>query len=70
MVKARYLMRPIFSLGRTYDIAPDGQRFLMIKEGDGTDQTAEPAQLIVVQHWAEELKHFVPTKLPSRSPPK
>ena len=31
-------------LGRTYDVSPDGQRFLMIKEGGGTDQTAAPAQ--------------------------
>ena len=49
-------------LGRTYDIAPDGQRFLMIKEGGGTDQTAAPASLIVVQHWTEELKRLVPIK--------
>ena len=47
--------------GRTYDIAPDGQRFLMIKEG-GADRTATPASLIVVQHWVEELKRLVPTK--------
>ena len=62
LVKARYLMRPIFSLGRTYDIAPDGQRFLMIKEADGTDQTAPPPQLVVVQHFDEELKRLVPRK--------
>ena len=48
--------------GRSYDIAPDGQRFLMIKEGDGTDQTAAPASLIVVQHWTGELKRLVPIK--------
>ena len=62
LVKAGYLMRPIFSLGRTYDIAPDGQRFLMIKEGNGSDQTAAPTSLIVVQHWTEELKRLVPIK--------
>ena len=42
--------------------SPDGQRFLMIKEGGGSDQTAAPPQLIVVQHWVEELKRLVPTK--------
>ena len=47
--------------GRTYDIAPDGQRFLMIKDAD-SDQTAVPTSLIVVQHWGEELKRLVPTK--------
>ena len=46
--------------GRWYEIAPDGQRFLMIK--DGADQTAAPASLVVVQHWLEELKRLVPTK--------
>jgi hypothetical protein len=45
--------------GRTYDISPDGQRFLMIKQGYG-DQAA-PAQIVVVQHWLEELKRLVPT---------
>ena len=44
-----------------YDISPDGQRFLMIKEG-GADGTAAPASIIVVQHWVEELKRLVPTK--------
>ena len=48
--------------GLTYDISSDGQRFLMIKEGGGTGQTAAPPQLIVVQHWTEELKRLVPTK--------
>jgi serine/threonine-protein kinase len=47
--------------GRSYDISPDGQRFLMIKEG-GADGSAAPASIIVVQHWVEELKRLVPTK--------
>jgi hypothetical protein len=47
--------------GRQRDIAPDGQRFLMIKEGGG-DQTTTPPQIIVVQNWHEELKRLVPTK--------
>ena len=48
--------------GRTYDISPDGQRFLMIKPGGGPDQTAAPTSLVVVQNWTEELKRVVPTK--------
>jgi Tol biopolymer transport system component len=48
--------------GRTYDVSPDGQRFLMIKVGDGSDQTAAPANIVVVQNWFEELKRLVPTK--------
>ncbi len=47
--------------GRSYDISPDGQRFLMIKEG-GADGTVAPTSIIVVQHWVEELKRLVPTK--------
>jgi len=62
LVKEGYLMNPGGITGRTYDIASDGQRFLMIKESGGSDQTAAAASLIVVQHWTEELKRLVPTK--------
>ena len=62
LVKEGYFTIPDGTLGRTYDITPDGQRFLMIKEAGGTDQTAAPLQIIVVQHWTEELKRLVPTK--------
>ena len=44
--------------GRTFDIAPDGTRFLMIKEDGGTE--AAPQNLVVVQNWFEELKRLVP----------
>jgi hypothetical protein len=47
--------------GRNYDVSPDGQRFLMIK-APGTDPTAAPPSLIVVQHWDEELKRVVPPR--------
>jgi serine/threonine-protein kinase len=46
--------------GRTYDVTPDGRRFLMIKDVEGG--RAEAANLVVVQHWAEELKRLVPTR--------
>ncbi|HEV8397815.1 MAG TPA: protein kinase [Vicinamibacterales bacterium] len=62
LVKEGYFTIPDGTLGRTYDITPDGQRFLMIKEAGGTDQTAAPPQIIVVQHWTDELKRLVPTK--------
>jgi serine/threonine-protein kinase len=61
LVNAGYFAPAGGNAGRTYDIAPDGQRFLMIKQGGGADQTAAPANLIVVQHWDEELKRLVPT---------
>ena len=50
--------------GRTYDIAADGQRFLMLKEGgtaDPDDPLAGLTQIHVVQNWFEELKARVPT---------
>jgi serine/threonine-protein kinase len=47
---------------RHYDVSPDGQRFLMVKEGNSSGQTATSPQLIVVQNWSEELKRLVPTK--------
>jgi serine/threonine-protein kinase len=46
--------------GRTFDVSPDDQRFLMIKQGS-SDQVAPP-QIVVVQHWFEELKRLVPTQ--------
>jgi serine/threonine-protein kinase len=60
VVKEGYVTNPIW-YGRSYDIAPDGQRFLMIKEETGGDQRATPASIVVVQHWLEELKARVPT---------
>ena len=48
--------------GRNYDVSPDGQRFLMIKQGSRSDQTAAPPSIVVVQNWFEELKRLVPTK--------
>ena len=43
--------------GRTYDISPDGERFLMIKESAGGDST----EFITVINWYEELERLVPT---------
>ncbi len=46
--------------GRTYDVSPDGRRFLMIKQGDSGNQTAMPPQIVVVQNWFDELRRLVP----------
>ena len=40
----------------TYDVTPDGQKFLMIKTGE-----QQVSELNVVQNWFEELKRLVPT---------
>jgi Tol biopolymer transport system component len=47
--------------GRTYDVSPDGLRFLMLKEGTVADEPAPSPRLVLVQHWFEELKRRVPT---------
>ena len=43
---------------RSFDITPDGRRFLMIKESG--DDDAVPPQMVVVQKWFDELKALVP----------
>ncbi len=47
---------------RSYDVSPDGQRFLMIKDMPAGNQTANapPASMVVVLNWFEELKARVP----------
>jgi serine/threonine-protein kinase len=47
---------------RSFDISPDGQRFLVIKDTATTDQssTVTPASMVVVVNWLEELKQRVP----------
>ena len=50
--------------GYTYDIAPDGQRFLVIREaaaaGERDDPLAGLDQLHVVLSWFDELERLVP----------
>jgi len=42
----------------TYDVSPDGERFLMMKE---SEEAASPTQINVVLNWTEELKQKSPT---------
>ena len=44
--------------GRSYDLAPDGERFLMIQEGE---PPSPPPQYNIVLNWFQELKRLVPT---------
>jgi serine/threonine-protein kinase len=52
-----YRARSGSQAGRTYDVSPDGHRFLRIRI-----DTAEggPREFVVVQNWTEELKRLVP----------
>jgi hypothetical protein len=45
---------------RPYDVSPDGQRFLMVKQKDRAPIFV--SQMILVQNWLEELKARVPAK--------
>jgi Tol biopolymer transport system component len=45
---------------RSYDVSPDGKRFLMINDGGAPGQAPAPASIIVVHNWFEELKRLVP----------
>jgi len=47
---------------RTYDVSPDGMRFLRIKVKEVGETNVVPDGLVVVQNWFEELKRLVPTK--------
>ena len=48
---------PALQTNANYDVSPDGQRFLMVKENEGVSAT----QINVVLNWFEELKQKVPT---------
>ena len=48
---------------RTYDVSPDGQRFLLIKQDRSAPQTAAASDsVVVVLTWAEELERLAPLK--------
>jgi hypothetical protein len=41
--------------GRTYDVAPDGKRFLMIRGGPG-NQSGIPTSVVLVLNWFDDLR--------------
>ena len=45
---------------RSYDVAPDGRRFIMVKPGE--QPPLPESQIVVVQNWSEELKRIAPAK--------
>ena len=50
----------LYGTDRTYDITPDGERFVMIKEGAEAGEQAASPQLSVVLNWFNELTERVP----------
>ena len=47
------------SRGRTYDITPDGERFIMVKYGRETSDS-EHGEIVTVLNWTEELERLLP----------
>ena len=45
---------------RHYDVSPDGQRFLMLKDMTARDPNATPASMVVVEHWFDALTRRMP----------
>jgi serine/threonine-protein kinase len=56
LFRGPYLFQGDGSLGRQYDAAPDGQRFILLKNV----RDAAAPHFVIVQHWLEELKRQVP----------
>jgi Tol biopolymer transport system component len=59
LLKEGSVFTPTANPGQTYDVSPDGKRFLIIKPPTAT---TTPPQIVVVQHFDQELKPLVPTK--------
>ena len=49
-------------VARSYDVSPDGRRFLMLKPEASSAGAETAPELIFVEHWTEELKRQAPTK--------
>ena len=58
LFEGRYAVDPFGNDMHNYDVAPDGRRFVMIKE---SEQESASVQFNVVLNWFEELKRLVPT---------
>ena len=62
ILRDAYVPSDVSAIGvNTYDVAPDGQRFLVFKASTDA-KAAPPPQIVVVQHFDQELKRLVPTK--------
>jgi serine/threonine-protein kinase len=57
LFEGQYLAVQAGLTGTAYDVSPDGQRFLMVKE---TEPSTSVTQINVVLNWFEELKQKVP----------
>ena len=59
--EAMSMRYPAGTGGRTYDVAPDGRRFLLTQQRDDAPQPPI-THVVLVQNWLEELKRLAPKK--------
>ena len=52
---------PTVGTGRNFDVSPDGQRFLVVRQAQSSDGAPAVPGFIYVQNWFEELTRLVPT---------
>jgi hypothetical protein len=57
LFERRYFAKQFPQMGSTYDVSPDGQRFIMVKS---SEQAQSATQINVVLNWFEELKRRAP----------
>jgi len=55
---AGYLRRIV----RNFDLAPDGQQFLMLAVQPPPDSSARAPRIVIVQNWTTELTRRVPAR--------
>ncbi|MBI5771772.1 MAG: PD40 domain-containing protein [Verrucomicrobia bacterium] len=55
-----YFTTTVQRIFRNYDISPDGQRFIVLKDVKPVGAAGALDQIFVVQNWTEELKRRVP----------
>ena len=55
LFERQYLSQPFPQTTPLYDVSSDGQRFLMVKQGEQA-----PTQISVVLNWLEDLKRRAP----------
>ena len=46
--------------GRSFDLSPDGRRFLLLTDDQNGTIAGETGRIVLVQNWFEELKERVP----------
>ena len=59
LFEGQQFLTPFPQTGVSYDVSPDGQRFLMIKD---LEQSTSSTQITVGLNWFEELKRRAPAQ--------